>query len=106
MGAIPSAICGIAIGLLYGIAGYASSLLAERFANFTAIVFGGMLVRMTLALAAVVFFVSVMSVRTAPFFLSLLAAFAGAQAIEIYLLHRRASKAEMSQSKSGIIDNT
>ncbi len=101
MTALPSAICGIVIGILYGLAGLATGLLAERFANFSAIIFGGMLVRLTTALAAVAFLISVMSVRIAPFFLSLLVTFSLALTIEIALLHNRATKAEKAALEDG-----
>jgi len=110
MAAFPSAICGIVIGILYGVAGYATHLLAVKYpkVNFTVIVFGGMLVRLVLAMTAVMLLISVMKVRIAPFFLSLLAAFIGALAIEIVLLHRSALNEEKSQfndHKNEIIDH-
>lgn len=87
-----SALLGLGLGLLYGLASYVTYLLAMRVSDAysTAVVLGGVLFRMTFFLAAIALTVTFTGVDEFEFVGAFFVTFVLVLILEVYLLHRSA----------------
>ena len=91
---------GIAFGLLYGIASYVTYRVALRKSSrtFMMVAFGGMALRLMVAMMAIALVLALSPVQPLPFVTSFFAVFAMALTLEVTVLHRQQTRQAISRS--------
>lgn len=91
---------GIAFGLVYGVASFVTYRVALRKSTqtFMMVAFGGMALRLMVAMIAIALVLALTSVQPMPFIASFFAVFAMALTLEVTVLHRQQTRQAISRS--------